>query len=91
MAFVLILLAAVPSEYQSRFIMLAFVPIALIVPVGLQLIENVISMKYPSRNFLKIGLISMIAILFAFSSLYTASEEFSNMGPSISSEQYDLF
>ena len=89
MAFVLILLAAVPSEYQSRFIMLAFVPIALIVPVGLQLIENVISRKYPSRNFLKIGLISMIAILFAFSSLYTASEEFSNMGPSISSEQYD--
>lgn len=89
MAFVLILLAAVPSEYQSRFILLAFVPIALIVPVGLQLIENIISQKYPSKNFLKIGLISIIAILFAFSSLYTASEEFSNMGPSISSEQYN--
>ncbi len=89
MAFVLILLAAVPSEYQSRFILLAFVPIALIVPVGLQLIENLISRKYPSKNFIKIGLISLIAILFAFSSLYTASEEFSNMGPSISSEQYN--
>jgi hypothetical protein len=89
MAFVLILLAAVPSEYQSRFILLAFVPIALIVPVGLQLIESLIYKKYPSRNFIKIGLITIIAILFAFSSLYTASEEFSNMGPSISSEQYN--
>ena len=89
MAFVVILLVLVPSEYQSRFILLAFVPIALIVPLGLQLIDNLINNRYPSKKSFKIGLISIIAILFAISSLYTASEEFSSMGPSISSEQYN--
>jgi hypothetical protein len=89
MAFVLILLVLVPSEYQGRFILLAFVPIALIVPLGLQLIENLIKNSYPSKKSLRIGLISIIAILFAISSFYTASEEFSSMGPSISSEQYN--
>lgn len=88
-AFVLIFLAAFPSEYQSRFILLAFVPIALIVPLGLQLIENLIHNKYPTKKSFRIGLISIIAILFAISSFYTASGEFSSMGPSISSEQYD--
>jgi len=89
MAFVLILLVLVPSEYQSRFVLLAFVPIALIVPLGLQLIENLIKNSYPSNKSLRIGLVSIIAILFVISSFYTASEEFSNMGPSISAEQYN--
>lgn len=66
MAFVLILLAAVPSEYQSRFILLAFVPIALIVPLGLQLIENFISNKYPSKKVFKIGLISIMPFYLLF-------------------------
>jgi hypothetical protein len=92
MAIVLIGLTVAPSvdsQYKSRFIALAFVPIALMVPLGLKLIENWLSKKYPSRKWLKIGLISALAIIFAISSFYTATEEFSGMGPSITSEQYN--
>jgi len=92
MAIVLIGLAVAPSvdsQYKSRFIALAFVPIALMVPLGLKLIEDWLSKKYPSRKWLKIGLISALAIIFAISSFYTATEEFSSMGPSITSNQYN--
>jgi hypothetical protein len=70
MTSVLVLLAAIPSEYQNRFILLAFVPIALIVPLGLQLIENFISKRYPDRKSFKIGLISLIAIVCYLQFLY---------------------
>ena len=80
---------SVDSQYKSRFIALAFVPIALIVPLGLKFIENWLSKKYPTRNGLKLGLISVIAIIFVISSFYTATEEFSSMGPSITSNQYN--
>jgi hypothetical protein len=92
MTIVLIGLSVAPSvdsQYQSRFIILAFVPIALIVPLGLKFIENWLSKKYPSKKGLKLGLISAIAVIFALSSLYTATGEFSNMGPSITSDQYN--
>lgn len=89
---VLIILSTLPSidaQYQSRFLLLSFVPIALMVPLGLKLIENWLSKRYPSKNGLKLGLISIIAVIFAISSFYTASEEFSSMGPSITIEQYN--
>jgi hypothetical protein len=88
-ALILIILSVVPSEYQNRFIMLSFVPVALLVPLGLQLVEKWFYNRFHDRNGLRIGLISIIAILFALSSFYTASESFSDMGPSISSEQYN--
>jgi hypothetical protein len=50
MTAVLIVLSIMPSidsQYQSRFMMLVFVPIALMVPLGLKLIENWLSKKYP--------------------------------------------
>ncbi len=92
MAVVLIGLSVAPSidsQYKSRFIALAFVPIALMVPLSLKLIENWLSKRYPSKKGLKIGLISAIAIIFALSSFYTATEEFSSMGPSITSDEYN--
>ena len=92
MTVVLIILSTLPSidsQYQSRFIMLAFVPIALMVPLGLKLIENWLSNKYPSKNGLKLGIISIIAVLFMISSFYTASATFSSMGPSITTDQYN--
>jgi len=88
MTVVLISLAVAPSidsQYKSRFIELAFVPIALMVPLGLKFIENWFSKRYPSKR----RLISLIAVLFAISSFYTATGEFSSMGPSINSDQYN--
>jgi len=92
MAAVLVILSVSPSidsQYKGRFIMLAFVPVALMVPLGLKYIENLISKKYPSKNMAKITIVSTIAVLFAFSAFYSASGEFSSMGPSISTEQYN--
>jgi hypothetical protein len=80
---------SVDSQYKSRFIELAFVPIALMVPLGLKFIENWLSKRYPSKRSLKLGLISLIAVIFAVSSFYTATGEFSGMGPSITSDQYN--
>lgn len=85
----IIILSLVPSEYQNRFIMLAFVPVALLVPLGLKLVEEWFCHRYKNKNGLKTGLISIIAVLFALSSFYTAAGTFSEMGPSISSEQYN--
>ena len=92
MTIVLISLAVTPSvdsQYKSRFIELSFVPIALMVPLGLKFIENWLSKRYPSKKRLKLGLISLIAVVFVVSSFYTATEEFSSMGPSITSDQYN--
>ncbi|OEC86614.1 MULTISPECIES: glycosyltransferase family 39 protein [Methanobacterium] len=80
---------SVDSQYKSRFIELAFVPIALMVPLGLKFIENWLSKIYPSKRRLKLGLISLIAVIFVISSFYTVTGEFSSMGPSITSEQYN--
>ena len=85
----LVVAPSVDSQYKSRFIELAFVPIALMVPLGLKFIENWLSKRYPSKKRLKLGLISLMAVLFAISSFYTATGEFSSMGPSITSDQYN--
>jgi hypothetical protein len=82
-------LPSIDSQYQGRFIMLAFVPIALIVPLGLKLIEKWVSNRYPSKKGLKLGIIGIIAVLFMISSFYTASTAFSSMGPSITTDQYN--
>lgn len=89
MTLVLIILSVVPSDYQSRFIAMAFVPIALITPIGLKLIEKKLSVKFPGKNGFKIGIISIIAIIFAMSSFYTATSTFSTLSTSISSDDYN--
>ena len=89
MTLVLVVLAVLPSDYQERFIAMAFVPVALLVPLGLKLIEKWISKKFPSKKYFKMGVVTVIAVLFAFSSFYTAAGTFSDMGPSISSDQYN--
>ncbi|HML04672.1 MAG TPA: glycosyltransferase family 39 protein [Methanobacterium sp.] len=80
---------SIDSQYQSRFIMLAFVPIALMVPLGLKLIEKWISNRYPSKKGLKWGIVSIIAVLFMLSSFYSASATFSSLQPSITIDQYN--
>ena len=89
MTLVLVVLAVLPSDYQERFIAMAFVPVALMVPIGLKLIEKWISNQLPSKKRFKVGVVTVIAVLFAFSSFYTAAGIFSDMGPSISSDQYN--
>ena len=88
MTAVLIILSIVPSDYKSRFVAMVFVPIALITPLGLKLIESWLSKNYPKKNIFKLALISIIAIIFVMSSFYTAAGAFSSLGPSISSDEY---
>lgn len=59
--------------------MLAFVPIALMVPLSLKLIGNWLLEKYHSKNGLRLGLIGIIAVLFAISGFYAVSFSFSGM------------
>ena len=89
MTAVLIILSVVPSDYQSRFLAMVFVPIALITPLGLKLIESWLSKNFPEKNIFKIALISIISIIFVMSSFYTAAGAFSGLGPSISSDEYN--
>jgi hypothetical protein len=81
MTLVLLILSIMPSDYQSRFIAMVFVPVALITPLGLKLIERWISRNYPSKNGFKIGIISIIAVILCISSFYTAVGTFSNLSP----------
>lgn len=86
--FVLITLPTVSADYKWRFLMLSFVPIALIVPLGLKLIEKWLSQRISGRKNTKKIIVGIIAVIFALSSFSTAAENFSTMGPTITIEQY---
>lgn len=89
MTAILVLFSVMETQYQSRFLLLSFIPIALLVPIGLQFIDNLLDRFLPSKKVLSICVIAIIAILFASSSLYAASDSFSSMGPIITTEQYN--
>ncbi|MCK9150714.1 hypothetical protein [Methanobacterium alcaliphilum] len=83
------ILTFISSEYQARFLLLSFVPIALLVPLGLRYMESVFTAKKPYYKTTISLLVIGISLIFAFSSFYTASATFSSIGPSISEQQYD--
>ena len=90
LAAVLAILVVIPaSDYQSRFLLLAFVPIGLLVPLGLKFLETEFLGKYPSKKLPTTLLVIGIAAIFAFSSFYTASESFNNLEPTITTDQYN--
>jgi 4-amino-4-deoxy-L-arabinose transferase-like glycosyltransferase len=89
MTLILVILSVVPSDYQNRFIAMAFVPIALLTPLGLKFIESKLSVRYSGKNNFKIGVICIIGIIFAMSSFYTSIDTFSDLSPSISSAEYN--
>ncbi len=90
LAAVLAVLIVIPaSDYQSRFLLIAFLPIGLLVPLGLKFLETEFLAKYPSKKLPTTLLVLGVAIIFAFSSFYTASESFNNLGPTITTDQYN--
>jgi hypothetical protein len=90
LAALLAILIVIPaSDYQSRFLLIAFLPIGLLVPLGLKFLETEFLAKYPSKKLPTTLLVLGVAIIFAFSSFYTASESFNNLGPTITSDQYN--
>lgn len=90
LAVVLAILVVVPtSDYQSRFLLIAFLPIGLLVPLGLKFMETEFIAKYPSRKLPATILVILVALIFAFSSFYTASESFNSMGPTITTDEYN--
>jgi len=87
---VIIVLSTFPtidSQYQNRFLMLAFVPLALVVPIGLIFLNNILRTKISSNK--RLILVLGLSIIFTCSGLYSASQNFSSMGPSISQDQYN--
>lgn len=85
----LILTSITSSQYQSRFLLMAFLPIALVVPLGLKFMETEFMTKYPSKKKVTTILVISIAMIFAFSSYHTASESFKNLGPTITTDEYN--
>jgi len=77
------------SQYQSRFILIAFLPIGLLVPLGLKFVETESLAKYPSWKLPTTLLVIAVAMIFAFSSFYTASESFNSLGPTITTDEYN--
>lgn len=89
LAVLLAVLVLIPaSDYQSRFLLMAFLPVGLLVPLGLKFLETEFLGRY-SRKTLTTILVAGVALIFAFSCFYTASESFNNLEPTITSEQYN--
>jgi len=86
---VLGVLSMMSTEYQSRFILMAFLPIALIIPLGLKFFENLAILKYPDKKKYTTLLVTSIAVVFAFSSFFVASESFESMSPTITLDEYN--
>lgn len=76
------------TDYQTRFVFLAFLPIALIIPLGVKYFENKAIIKYSAKKrYIKV-FVTLIALVFAFSSLYVASGTFANLKPTITTGEY---
>jgi len=89
MAVLLAVLVSIPaSDYQSRFLLMAFLPVGLLVPLGLKFLETEFLGRYSKKTLITI-LIAGVALIFAFSCFYTASESFNNLEPTITPQQYN--
>ncbi|MHA1334605.1 MAG: ArnT family glycosyltransferase [Promethearchaeota archaeon] len=89
LAVLIFVLVIIPSNWQERFILLAFVPISLAVSFGLLRLEVYLSKKYDNRKGKRYAIVGIIAFLFAFSSLYSAISIIPRMGPIITEDQYN--
>jgi len=89
LAIILFILIIIPSNWQSRFLLLAFLPIALIVPFGLKYVELMISKRFSINFKSRQIIIGIIAFSFALSSLIQVVTFIPRMGPAITMEQYE--
>ena len=89
LAVLIVVLVMIPaSDYQSRFLLMAFLPVGLLVPLGLKFLETEFLARYSQKTLITI-LVAGVALIFAFSCFYTASESFNNLEPTITSQQYN--
>jgi hypothetical protein len=89
LAVLIAVLVMIPaSDYQSRFLLMAFLPVGLLVPLGLKFLETEFLARYSHKTLTTI-LVGGVALIFAFSCFYTASESFNNLEPTITSQQYN--
>jgi hypothetical protein len=85
---IVIILSITPisdHSYQSRFLLLSFLPLSLVSPLCLKLLE----IKLKTIKGIKLGLASIIILIFLISSVYASSESFSGMKPTITDDQYN--
>jgi hypothetical protein len=90
-AITVIILSVAPigdHSYQNRFLLLGFVPLSLISPLCLKLLDIKLT-KIKTIKGIKLGLAAIIIAIFLISSVYASSESFSSMKPTITDEQYN--
>ncbi len=89
MVVLLAVLVSIPaSDYQSRFLLMAFLPVGLLVLLGLKFLETEFLGRYSQKTIITI-LVAGVALIFAFSCFYTASESFNDLEPTITPQQYN--
>lgn len=76
------------GSWRMRFILLAFVPISLVSPLALLVVEDVIANVLEKRKHLQLATHS-IAALMVLATLVSALTFVPTMGPTITEEQYD--
>jgi hypothetical protein len=78
----------IDGDYQYRFLLFGFVPLSLISPLCLNLL-NIKLTKIKTIKGIKLGLAAIIITIFLISSVYASSKSFSSMKPIITDEQYN--
>jgi hypothetical protein len=85
----IMVLVAIPSSWQSRFVLLAYVPIVLTVPVGIKKIESWVAHKYPANTRRRVAVVATISLAFVVASFASVVSFVPQMGPSISMQAYE--
>jgi len=86
---VIIILTVIPTSWQERFVLLAFVPIALLTALGVKFIEKQFANSYPSKKGIKLLIVSGFAAIFCISTTIHAIQFMDSMGPILTTEQYE--
>lgn len=89
LAILLFLLIIIPSTWQERFLLMAFLPIGLIIPLSIILILNWFKKLNKLHQKMRTILISIISIIFALSSALIALRFVPKMGPIITMGEYN--
>ncbi|OLS13122.1 MAG: Uncharacterized protein RBG13Loki_3250 [Promethearchaeota archaeon CR_4] len=85
----LFFLVGMPSQWQARFILLAYVPISLVSAVFLKWVEYRLVLKRPSKKALKLGIVGGISTIFGIVTLVNAILFLPTMGPTLIPPQYN--
>lgn len=85
----ILFLSILSTSWQERFVLLSFVPIALLTALGVKFIEKQLARTYPNKKGIKNLIISGFAVIFCISTTIHAIQFTESMGPILTTEQYE--